>query len=174
VPPFEGGPCVFPPAGNGRLVALPRPPCGLLPAPPQRLQQTADMAGMIPDTPRQVDDCGNPSAGPKLSSKPVGFGTALQELGQAGEVLASEPTGCAGWGSVAEGIWPTLAGAFHPLADRPFADAQGLGDLALRPAVLLELPGLETSGLFPVGGCAVHAESVSHHLHWFSFLCTGL
>jgi uncharacterized protein (DUF433 family) len=51
----------------------------------------------------------------------------------------------------------TFCGAFHPLADSPFADAQCLGDLALRPALLYEVPGMQTSNFFPVCMWAVHA-----------------
>jgi hypothetical protein len=47
--------------------------------------------------------------------------------------------------------------AFHPLTDRPFADAEGLGDLALGPALLLETPRLQPSRLFPVARYMVHA-----------------
>jgi hypothetical protein len=51
---------------------------------------------------------------------------------------------------MAQGLRAAFAGAPHPLADRGFADAQGLGDVALGPTVLQEFPSLETSGFFPV------------------------
>jgi hypothetical protein len=50
-----------------------------------------------------------------------------------------------------QGLRAAFACAPHPLADRGFADAQGLGNLALRPALLLVLPGLETPRCLPVG-----------------------
>jgi hypothetical protein len=56
-----------------------------------------------------------------------------------------------------QGLRAAFAGAPHPRADRGFADAQGLGQLALSPALRLLLPGLETSGCFPVGRRAVQA-----------------
>jgi hypothetical protein len=55
----------------------------------------------------------------------------------------------------------SVAGAFHPLTDGSFADAKGLGDLALGPALLFEMPGLEPSGFSPVVGCRVHAWEYS-------------
>ena len=55
----------------------------------------------------------------------------------------------------------SAAGAFHPLTDGSFADAEGLGDLALGPALLFEVPGLEPSGFSPVVGCRVHAWEYS-------------
>jgi hypothetical protein len=58
---------------------------------------------------------------------------------------------------MAQGVGAPLAGALHPLTDGAFADAEGFGDLALGPALLLEAPGLEPSGFFPVGRYRVHA-----------------
>jgi hypothetical protein len=55
----------------------------------------------------------------------------------------------------------SAAGAFHPLTDGSFADAEGLGDLALGPALLFEVPGLEPSGFSPVVGCRAHAWEYS-------------
>jgi hypothetical protein len=36
----------------------------------------------------------------------------------------------------------SVAGACHPLTDRALADAEGLGDPALGPALLFEVPSL--------------------------------
>ncbi len=55
----------------------------------------------------------------------------------------------------------SVAGACHPLTDGAFADAEGLGDLALGPALLLEAPGSEPSGFSPVVGCRAHAWEYS-------------
>jgi hypothetical protein len=55
----------------------------------------------------------------------------------------------------------SVAGACHPLTDGSFADAKGLGDLALGPALLFEMPGLEPSGFSPVVGWRVHAWEYS-------------
>jgi hypothetical protein len=55
----------------------------------------------------------------------------------------------------------SVAGAFHPLTDGSFADPEGLGDLALGPALLFEMSGLEPSGFSPVIGCRVHAWEYS-------------
>ncbi len=50
-----------------------------------------------------------------------------------------------------------LAGPRHPLTDGPLADPQRLGNLALGPALLLEVPGLEPPGFFPVVRYGFHA-----------------
>jgi hypothetical protein len=57
-----------------------------------------------------------------------------------------------------QGLWSAVPGALHRLADCPLADAHGFGGLALGPAFLLEVPGLETSNLFPFVECRVHAR----------------
>jgi hypothetical protein len=55
-----------------------------------------------------------------------------------------------------QGFRSAVSGALQPLADRPFADTQGLGDLALGPAFFLEEPGLQPACFFPVGKRRVH------------------
>jgi hypothetical protein len=58
---------------------------------------------------------------------------------------------------MAKRVHAAAADAFQPLPDGAFADAEGLGDLALGPALLFEVPGVEPSGISPVVGCLVHA-----------------
>jgi len=98
----------------------------------------------------------------------------MQERGQVSQLLRRQPPRRARWWPVAQGLWSPLVGAFHPLADGPFADAQRQGDLALWPAFLLEVPGLETSSFSPVGVCAVHAWEciTTSRFPRFSFLCS--
>jgi hypothetical protein len=50
---------------------------------------------------------------------------------------------------VPEGFRSALAAALDPLADGGFADAHGLGDVALGPTLLLEVPGSKTSRFLP-------------------------
>lgn len=50
-----------------------------------------------------------------------------------------------------------LPSPFQPLADGGGVDPQGLGDLSLSPALLLEAPGMQPSGFFPEVRCRVHA-----------------
>ena len=78
-------------------------------------------------------------------------------------------------GGVAGGAMPLIppAGALNPLADGGLADLQGFGDLALGPAFLLELPGLETSGGFPDFGSMVHARQCSTEPPELKFLIHG-
>jgi hypothetical protein len=105
---------------------------------------------MIPDAKGQVNDDGDAHARPDLAAKAVRFGPSVQELRQAGQLVGRQAARGPRWGTVLEGRWTLRAGAFQPLADRGFADAQGFGDLALGPAALQEFPSLEASGFFPV------------------------
>jgi hypothetical protein len=53
------------------------------------------------------------------------------------KLIGSEPTWRSGWSAMPEGLRAALTGTGHPLTHGPLADAQCLGDLALRPAFLL-------------------------------------
>jgi hypothetical protein len=108
------------------------------------------MGRMVPDATFQVTDDGDARSGPDLAAKAVGFGTPVQERGQAGQRVGRHAAGDTGRGAVPEGRWALRAGTCHPWADRGLADAHGLGDLALGPAALQEFPSVETSGFFPV------------------------
>jgi hypothetical protein len=115
------------------------------------------MPGMIGNAICELNDRGDPPPGPQLSTKAISCGPPSQEFGQAGELLGREPAWGPGRRTVAQSIGTLLAGALHPLTDGAFADAERFGNLALGPALLLETPGLEPSGFFPVGRCRVHA-----------------
>jgi hypothetical protein len=100
------------------------------------------MAWMIGDATFHANHGGNAATRPELPPETIGFGASLQESRQAGELLVGQPAGCPGRWSMVEGFCATLAATRHPLADRPLADTQGRGDLALRPTPLFEAPGL--------------------------------
>lgn len=74
----------------------------------------------------------------------------VYQLGQPCQLLDGQATWRSWCGVLPPAIAPDFAATFHPLADRPFADTQGLGDLALGPALLLKAPGLQPSGFFPI------------------------
>ncbi len=90
--------------------------------------------------------------GPDLSPEAIRFGPRLQEGEQAGELCVGQPAWrTRGW-AMPEGLQTAMAGPRHPWADGALADAEGFGDLALRPALVLELPGLQPPGFFPMRG----------------------
>ena len=53
---------------------------------------------------------------------------------------------------------PTVAATLPPLADGACADAESLGNVALRPALLLEVPGLQAPRFLPRMRWGVHAS----------------
>jgi hypothetical protein len=98
----------------------------------------------------QLHHGGNPAAGPARPPGAAGFGTAGQQRRQLGQLIVGQPSGRAGRWTGSACLRSPLPGPRHPLADRPRADAQRLGNLALGPALLLEVPSLEPAGVFPV------------------------
>jgi hypothetical protein len=114
--------------------------------------------GMIGDAKLQLNHRADPSTGPDLPPEAIGFGAPVQQVEQMRQLFGGQATGSAGMGAMPQGFWSPVPGALHPLADGPFADAQGLGDLALGPAFLLEEPGVQTACFFPVVGYRVHAR----------------
>jgi hypothetical protein len=100
------------------------------------------MARMIRDAKFRMNDGGDASARPERPSEAMGFGAVLQQGRQAGELVGGQSSRGTGTWTVAEGLRTTLLASLHPLTDRALADAQGRGDLALRPALLFEAPSL--------------------------------
>ena len=65
------------PVGNCRVVALAGAARRLLRTPPERLAQAADVTRVVQDAKGELNDGGNPAAGPQLASEAVGFGATL-------------------------------------------------------------------------------------------------
>ena len=97
---------------------------------------------MIGDATFQANDHGDASAGPDRAPEAIGFGPTGQSLGQAGQLLGGQSAASTRRWPMAKGLGASFSGAPHPLADGPLGDAHRLGNFALGPAVLLELPGL--------------------------------
>jgi hypothetical protein len=115
------------------------------------------MTRMRGDTKFQADEGRDPAAGPEVPAEAVGGGASMHQCGQAGQWLGRQPPRGPGGRPTPEGLGTAIAGPRQPLTDRALADTQGCGKLALGPAPLLELSGLESSGFFPGGWCGVHA-----------------
>lgn len=111
---------------------------------------------MVDHATLQTDPLGHAFPGPERAAEAIGGGTAGQQDGQLRELIGRESATGSGRWPVAQGPWATQAGARHPLADSGFADPQGFGHLALRPALLLEVPGLVASCCFPGAGWRIH------------------
>ena len=115
------------------------------------------MSGMVDHAKLQTYHLGHAFPGPDLAAEAIGSGAAAQQVGQTRQLVGGQPPRCPWRGTAPQGLGASVVGTLHPLADRPFPDAQRFGNLALGPAFLLETPSLEPSGFFPVIGCRVHA-----------------
>jgi hypothetical protein len=127
------------------------------------------MDSMVGNAKLEVDHRGDPSTGPDLPSKAVGFGPTVQERGQTGQLFGGQATGSTGARTVPEGLRSLLAGTRHPLADSPFADAEACGDLPLGPALLQKVPGLKSSDFFQSLGAEFIHRNVAQRLRNFSY-----
>jgi hypothetical protein len=137
--------------GAGR-VALSGSARGLLGTPANRLVQAVDVGGMRGDANLRTNHGRNESLGPQLTPEAPGFGALLQQGRQAGELcMGRVRRGSRGW-PISQHVRSAVPSACHPLADRPFTDAEGLGDRALGPASLREAPSLQPSRFYPATG----------------------
>jgi hypothetical protein len=97
----------------------------------------------------------------------------MPQRGHAGQVFRRQPPRGHGWRPMPESLGTDVAGPCHPLTDRALADPQSHGNLALRPVLLLEVPGLEPSASFQVCGVGfMHGSLPQDRLH-FSCQCPG-
>jgi hypothetical protein len=58
---------------------------------------------------------------------------------------------------MSKSVRSSVVGTFHPLADVPLANADGLGNVTLGPTLLFQPPGLEPSSFFLVARAMIHA-----------------
>jgi hypothetical protein len=119
------------------------------------------MGEMVRDAKREANHCGDAAPCPELAPEAIGFGALLQQRREVGALLGGQPGRGTRWRPMAKRFRASVAGTCHPLTDGSFADAEGLGDLALGPALLFEVPGLQPSGFSPVVGYRVHAWEYS-------------
>jgi hypothetical protein len=114
------------------------------------------MGGVRDDATCHPHDLGHPLPGPDLAAEARGLGATMSEVGEAGELRGRQSPGGTRRRAMLSCLWTPFASTFHSLAHGRFADAQRLGHPALRPALLLEGPGLEPSSVFPVPRCGFH------------------
>lgn len=113
------------------------------------------MVLVVRDRELALDDAGDPRACPDLPAEAIRLGPVREELRDEAQLLGREPRRCALVGAGQQPGLTALAHGCHPLADGDFGDAEGVGDLLLRPAVALEFERAPAAHLFPVrcAGC---------------------
>ena len=114
------------------------------------------MHRVVGDAELQPQDGGDAAPRPHLATETISLGTPVQEGGKTGELPAGQSPGRASRGAMPQCLWAAVAATFYPLAHGRLADAQRRGNLALRSALLLEVPSLESSSFFPVLRCGLH------------------
>ena len=119
------------------------------------------MGGVVQDAKCHPYHRGHALAGPHLAAEAIGLRATVQQVRHTGQLVGSQAAGGARRWLVAQRLRAAQAGSRHPVADRGGADPQGLGNLALRPALLFEVPGLQAAGFFPIVRDRVHTEQGS-------------
>jgi hypothetical protein len=108
------------------------------------------MGWMIPDAKLLLDQHCHPSRGPGFTAKSIVLGSFGQQIRQLGTLFLSQ-FGLGTWRRlVAQPIWTILLRPMHPLTYCTFRDSQGLGDVFLFPALLIQLPATQSSAFAPI------------------------
>jgi hypothetical protein len=89
--------------------------------------------------------------------KPSASGPCGRRGGRWARGASVSRDGAPGGGRWRSASTPPPPTRFSHCLTAPSLTAEGLGDLALGPALLFEVPGVEPSGISPVVGCLVHA-----------------
>ncbi len=124
------------------------------------------MIGMIADMELVLDELRDAAAGPDLTAKAKGSSTFAQQGNQLRMLVRTQQGFGAGRGVVTQSLDAMQGRSLQPLADRALCDAQGFGDLLLRPTLVVQFPGTEAATLLPTSrrgaiGCA-HRPGVQH------------
>jgi hypothetical protein len=108
------------------------------------------MRWMIPGSKLLLDQHSHPHRGLDLAVKPRMLGSFSQQVRQPGSLFLSQ----FGWWTrrrvVAQRIRTIFLRSAHPLTHHAFGDFQGLGDFFLFPALLVQLPGTQSSAFAPI------------------------
>src|ERR1051325_4901249 len=147
---FQRGPDLVAPPSDGFLVALDGAGDGDLGRPANLLEDTGDVMLVVIDAKLLLDNLTHPSADPEIAAEAVGLRTVPEEVSNqlplAGEQFSRRPDAQV----TAEGVGTTFSTGAQPLTHSRSANAQSGGDLALGPALLVQLPGTHPPPLPPV------------------------
>lgn len=136
------------------------------------------MSLVVTDAEGLLDHPGYSRSRPYLSVKPVVLCSLGEQTGDPGKLCFGQPRGRTGRRMMAKGLDPAaFPGSPHPLAHRSLAHTQGLADIVLLPALLLQFPGTEATTFLPVfrfdRRCDAHAPSLGTPRTKFTNLCSG-
>src|SRR5205823_4272474 len=149
------------PALDRLLVTLDGPGDGDLGRPADFLEDTGDVMLVVIDAKLLLDDLTDPIARPQVAAEAVCLGTVPEEVGDQIPLAREQFPRRAAAQAPAEGVRTAFCGGTQPLTDSRSANAQGGGDVGLRPAVLAQLPRTHPPPLPPVlrrGWFALHTS----------------
>ena len=126
------------------------PPNRHLGGPLQFLQEPATVPLVVADAEFLFDNLGDTAASPDLAAEAISLRPVPEELGDQALLRVGEH-GRAAWdGLRAQHLGAASADASEPMTDGDLGDAQGLGNSALTPALMLQLQGPQPPPLTPV------------------------
>src|SRR4051794_6919185 len=108
------------------------------------------MINMIAHAELTLDDAGNACLRPNIADKAVGFSARLEHVGKPLTLLLSQLRRRAWMGAISQRDRSARSSTGNPLADCALSHAQRDGDLFLRPAVLMQVPGTQAAAFAPV------------------------
>src|SRR5687767_8008133 len=103
------------------------------------------MINMIADAELALDQAGNACLSPNVTDKTVGLCATLEQDGKLLALRLRELGYRAGTGAISQRVSSAGSSAGNPLANCPLTDAQCRGDLLLRPALLMQVPGTQAA-----------------------------
>src|SRR5579885_3078130 len=98
-----------------------------------------------------LNDFADAPGGPDVAPKAIAFGSPGQQGRQLRQLFSAQTGPPSQRRAGLQCRFSPFSPAFHPLADRSFADPQSLCDLVLLPSLPLEVPGLFASFFSPIG-----------------------
>src|SRR6185295_5287258 len=143
--PFLGGPRL-----NKKIIPLTCTLNLLLDTPANRVHQSTNMIYMIAHAKIALDDARNACLSPHIADKAVGFSARLEQIGKPRTLLLSQIRRRAWMGAISQRDSAARSSTSNPLADCALSHAQRDGDLFLRPALLIQVPGTKAASFAPV------------------------
>ena len=98
-----------------------------------------------------LDDARNACLSPNIAEKAVGLCATLEQIGKPLTLRLGQLRRRAWMGAISQPGCSARSSTGNPLADCALSHAQRDGDLFLRPALLMQVPGTKAASFAPVG-----------------------
>jgi hypothetical protein len=124
------------------------------------------MGGMIANRELVLNQLGDAWARPHIPTEAEGLGAFKQQSHKLGTLFGIQPRLGTRGGMRTQGRGTLQGGALEPLANRTLSNTEGLRDMLLSPALLVQFPSSQTPTFTPVGGrgvlCCIHKIATEH------------